>query len=190
MSDSIPGRGADPGPDAVSVVPIMGVSGAGKTTIALSLVARLGWPFQEGDALHSATNVAKMHAGIPLNDEDRRPWLEAVAAWIDSQRAQHLPGIITCSALKRSYRTIILGNRPDVRLVYLRGSFELISRRLANRHGHFMPASLLKSQFDTLEEPGAGENAITVDIGPPADEIADEIIRRLKLKPLEREAGK
>ena len=163
------------------VLVIMGVSGSGKTTIALNLATRLGWTYEEGDALHSAANVAKMHAGIPLDDDDRRPWLEAVAAWIDNQRAQGLPGIITCSALKRKYRAVIIGKRQAVPLIYLRGSFELISRRLAQRHGHFMPAGLLQSQFDTLEEPGPGENPVTVDVGPAPDEIANEIVRRLNL---------
>jgi len=165
------------------VVVVMGVSGSGKTTVALNLVSRLDWPFQEGDALHSAANIAKMRAGIPLSDEDRRPWIQAVAAWIDGQRATGIPGIITCSALKQEYRAIITAGRPEVRLVYLRGSFELISRRLARRQGHFMPAVLLQSQFDTLEEPGPDEKALAVDIGRPPDQIATEIIRRLNLEP-------
>jgi carbohydrate kinase (thermoresistant glucokinase family) len=166
------------------VLVIMGVSGSGKTTIALDLAARLGWPYEEGDALHSAANVAKMHAGIPLNDNDRRPWLEAVAAWIDHQREQHLPGIITCSALKRKYRSVIIGHRPAVPLVYLRGSFELISQRLAQRRGHFMPADLLQSQFDALEEPGPDEHPVAVDIGPAPDQITNQIIRCLNLQPV------
>jgi ribose 5-phosphate isomerase A len=161
------------------VLVVMGVSGAGKTTIAKALAARLGWPFEEGDALHPEANVAKMHAGIPLDDADRRPWLEAVAAWIDGQRAAGKPGIITCSALKRSYRRMIIGDRPEVRLIYLRGSRDLIAQHLAGRHGHFMPATLLQSQIDTLEAPGPDENPITVDVGPPADEIAETIIRSL-----------
>jgi len=161
------------------ILVIMGVSGAGKSTIAQELVARLGWPFEEGDALHPEANVAKMHAGIPLTDADRRPWLEAVAAWIDGQRAQKQPGIITCSALKRSYRQVIIGNRPEVRLVYLRGSRALIAKRLTGRHGHFMPPSLLQSQFDTLEEPRVDEHSLVVEIGPPAEEVAETIIGRL-----------
>ena len=161
------------------ILVVMGVSGAGKTTIAQELAARLGWPFEEGDALHPEANVAKMHAGIPLTDADRRPWLEAVAAWIDGQRAKKQPGIITCSALKGSYRQIIIGDRPEVRLVYLRGSRDLIAERLMGRHGHFMPASLLHSQIETLEEPGPDEDPLTVDIGPPAGQIAEEIIRLL-----------
>jgi ribose 5-phosphate isomerase A len=161
------------------VLVVMGISGAGKTTIAQELAARLGWAFEEGDALHPETNVAKMHAGIPLTDADRQPWLEAVAAWIDGQRAKKQPGIITCSALKRSYRQTIIGDRPEVRLVYLRGGRNVVAEHLAGRHGHFMPAGLLQSQIDTLEEPTADEEPLTVDVGPPAEQVADKIIRLL-----------
>ena len=161
------------------ILVIMGVSGTGKSTVARELAARLGWPFEEGDALHPEANVAKMHAGIPLTDADRQPWLERVAAWIDGQRAKKQPGIITCSALKRSYRQIIIGDRPEVRLVYLRGGRDLIAEHLAGRRGHFMPASLLQSQFDALEEPDPGEDPLTVDVGPPAGQVAEEIIRLL-----------
>ena len=161
------------------ILVIMGVSGAGKSTIAEELAARLGWSFMEGDTLHPKVNVAKMHAGIPLTDADRLPWLERVAAWIDGQRARKQPGIITCSALRRSYRRIIIGDRPEVRLVYLRGGRDLIARHLAERDGHFMPASLLQSQIDTLEEPGPEEDPLTVDVGPPASKVAETIIRLL-----------
>jgi ribose 5-phosphate isomerase A len=166
-------RGAPP------ILVIMGASGAGKTTVARELAALLGWPFEEGDSLHPESNVAKMQAGIPLTDADREPWLEAVAAWIDGQRARKMPGIITCSALKRSYRDVIIGNRPEARLVYLRGSRALIAERLAGRHGHFMPAALLLSQVDTLDEPGPVEDPLIIDIGPPARQVAKEIIRLL-----------
>ena len=162
-----------------SILLIMGVSGAGKTTIAKILAARLGWPFEEGDDLHPQANIDKMKAGIPLTDADRQPWLAQVAAWIDRQRASGEPGIITCSALKRSYRQIVIGDRPDVRLVYLRGGHDLIAARVAQRTGHFMPESLLQSQFDALEEPGPDENPLIVDIGPPPGDIADEIVRRV-----------
>ena len=158
---------------------IMGVSGSGKSTVALELAARLGWPFEEGDALHPESNVAKMHAGIALTDDDREPWLQAIAAWIDGQRAKGQPGIITCSALKRSYRDIIVGGRPEARLIYLRGTRALIAQRLTGRHGHFMPSDLLLSQIDTLEEPDPEEDPLVVDIGPPVRQVAEEIIRLL-----------
>jgi carbohydrate kinase (thermoresistant glucokinase family) len=161
------------------VLVVMGVSGSGKTTVGKLLAERLGWHYQEGDALHPPENVAKMHAGIPLTDADRQPWLESVAAWIDGQRAAKQPGIITCSALKRSYRRTIIGDRPEVRLVYLRGSRDVMAEHLAKRTGHFMPASLLQSQIDTLEEPGPDEDPITIDVGPPAGRIAEDIIRLL-----------
>jgi ribose 5-phosphate isomerase A len=161
------------------ILVIMGVSGTGKSTVARELAARLGWSFEEGDMLHPEANVAKMHAGIPLTDADRQPWLERVAAWIDAQRAKKQPGVITCSALKRAYRQIIIGDRPEVRLIYLRGGRDLIAEHLAGRRGHFMPASLLQSQFDTLEEPDPGEEPLTIDLGLPAGRLAEEIIRAL-----------
>jgi ribose 5-phosphate isomerase A len=161
------------------ILVIMGVSGAGKSTIGEELAARLGWSFEEGDSLHPEVNVAKMHAGIPLTDADRQPWLERVAAWIDARRANKQPGIITCSALKRSYRQIIVGDRSEVRLVYLRGGRDLVAEHLADRHGHFMPTSLLQSQIDTLEEPDPAEDPLVVDVGPPVSQIAGEIIRLL-----------
>ncbi len=172
-------RNPNVGTNSPPILVVMGVSGAGKSTIAREIAARLGWAVQEGDTLHSEANVAKMRAGIPLTDADRRPWLEAVAAWIDRQRALGLPGIVTCSALKRSYRNIVVGARPEVRLVYLRGSHTLIADRLAGRHGHYMPPSLLQSQLEILEEPGAGENPLTVDIGQPAAQIGEQVIRML-----------
>ena len=161
------------------ILVIMGVSGTGKSAVAEALAARLGWPFKEGDWLHPEANIAKMHAGIALTDADRQPWLEAVAAWIDNQRAMHQPGIITCSALKRSYRRIVVGDRPEVRLIYLRGGHPIIAERLSGRQGHFMPAALLRSQIDTLEEPGPDEDPLIFDIGPSVDRLADEIIQLL-----------
>jgi ribose 5-phosphate isomerase A len=171
------------------VLVIMGVSGSGKTTVAQELAARLGWPFEEGDLLHPEANVAKMHAGIPLTDADRQPWLEQVAGWIDGQRAQKQPGIVTCSALKRSYRQIIIGGRAEVRLIYLRGGRDLMAEHLAGRFGHFMPPSLLQSQIDTLEEPGPDEEPLTVEAGLPPKEAAGEIIRLLSATALIHRIG-
>jgi gluconokinase len=159
-----------------SVVIVMGVSGSGKSTIGTLLAARLQWEFQDGDWFHPSANVEKMHKGVPLTDEDRWPWLHAIAAWIDKARAAGRHGVIACSALKRCYRDIVIGARPDVRLLFLKGNEELIARRIATRHGHFMPASLLRSQFVALEEPGADENPITVSIEPRPDEIVAQIL--------------
>jgi gluconokinase len=163
------------------VIVVMGVEGSGKTTVASAVARRLGWPFEEGDALHPPANIAKMHAGRPLTDADRRPWLEAVAAWVEARLDSGENGVITCSALKRAYREVIDRRGHGVVFVYLRGSRDTIAARLAGRQGHFMPAALLESQLASLEPPAAGEPAITVDIGRPPDAIADEIITRLRL---------
>jgi gluconokinase len=162
------------------VVVVMGVSGSGKTTVAKLLAETSGWQFQEGDTLHPPANVEKMSAGIPLTDADRLPWLRKIAETIDGWRARGESGVVTCSALKRSYRSIIIGDRPEVRLVYLKGSPDLIRQRMAQRHGHFMPPALLDSQFSTLEEPSPDENPIIVDIGGQPEEIAREIACRLR----------
>lgn len=165
----------------MTVLVIMGVSGCGKSTIAALLAGRLSWPFAEGDDMHPPENVAKMHAGHPLTDTDRRPWLERIAAWIDEQIAAGRSALVTCSALKRSYRDLL--RREQVMFVYLHGDFEVISRRLAARQGHFMPAALLESQFADLEPPTADEQAIRVDIGGSPVELADEITTTLGLVP-------
>jgi gluconokinase len=162
------------------IVVVMGVSGSGKSTVAALLAAALGCQFQEGDDLHPPENVEKMRRGTPLTDADRMPWLRKIAAEIDGWRARGECGVLTCSALKRSYRDIIIGDRRDVVLLYLRGSRELIEQRMVARHGHFMPVALLDSQFVTLEEPTPDEHPITVDVaGNPAD-IAHEIVRHLE----------
>ena len=142
---------------------VMGVSGCGKSTLGERLAVTLGWPFQEGDRLHPPANIKKMADGRPLDDSDRRPWLAAVAAWIDERRAKGEPGVVTCSALKRAYRDLLRDGRPEVRTVFLSGSPELIGDRLAARSGHFMPPELLASQFAALEPPDREERAITVD---------------------------
>jgi gluconokinase len=161
------------------IVILMGVSGSGKTTVAALLAAALGWQFQEGDDLHPAANVEKMRGGTPLNDADRLPWLEKIAEEIDRWRGGGLSGVVTCSALKRAYRDIIIGSRPEVQLVYLKGSYELIQSRLAARHEHYMPAALLDSQFAALEEPAPDEQPIVVDVGGKPMDIAAEIVRLL-----------
>ncbi len=171
------GRAAGGVPPQILVV--MGVSGSGKTTIAVPLAARLGWVFLEGDDLHPPANVAKMHAGRPLDDEDRWPWLDAIAAWIDARQAAGEPGVVTCSALKRAYRDRLIGARQGVRLVYLHADRALLAERLAHRTGHFMPASLLDSQIATLEPPAPEEHALSVDLGPPVEQVVDAIIRKL-----------
>lgn len=164
-----------------AVLVFMGVSGSGKTTVAALLAGRLGWPFEEGDALHPRSNIDKMTAGHPLTDDDRRPWLEEVAEWVEGRLDAGADGLITCSALKRSYRNIINRRGSGIVFVYLAGSEETIAARLAARHGHFMPPTLLDSQFADLEEPGPDEPAIRVDIGPPPEVIAERIVNELGL---------
>jgi len=157
----------------------MGVSGSGKSTVGALLAARLQWHFADADWFHPAANVDKMHAGIALTDEDRWPWLQAIAAWIDELRRAGRHGVLACSALKRRYRDLLRGGHADVRLAYLQGEEKLIARRIAARHEHFMPPALLRSQFDALEEPAADEHPITVSIDAPPDEIADRIVTAL-----------
>ena len=164
----------------MTIVIVMGVSGSGKTTVARLLAQALACPFLEGDDLHPPANVEKMRSGKPLSDEDRWPWLRAIAARIDQWRAEGKAGVVTCSALKRVYRDILIGDRPEVRLVYLRGSQQLIHERMAARHEHFMPVGLLDSQFVTLEEPGPDERPIVVDVGGTPDQIVADILRQLR----------
>jgi carbohydrate kinase (thermoresistant glucokinase family) len=176
---SMPVASKRPAPPVVLV--LMGVSGSGKTTVAQIIAERLGWPFEEGDALHPPANVAKMAAGHPLTDEDRAPWLARVADWVDARLDAGESGVITCSALKRKYRELIDRRGKGVEFVYLHGERALIAARLATRHGHFMPSSLLDSQFATLEEPAADEPAIRVEIGAAPAAIATEVIAALGL---------
>ena len=163
-----------------TIVVVMGVSGSGKTTVAAMLAGRLNAHFLEGDDLHPPANVQKMRGGTPLTDEDRWPWLEAIAQRIDDWRAAGEGGVVTCSALKRAYRRIIVGDRPEVALVYLQGSQEVIHARMAARHEHFMPVALLESQFRILEEPGPDERPIVVDVAPSAAAIVATIVRELE----------
>jgi gluconokinase len=158
---------------------IMGVAGVGKTTVAQALAQALAVPFQEGDALHPPANVAKMRAGTPLDDADRWPWLDKIAAQIDAWGAAGQGGVITCSALKRAYRDRLTGERPEVRVVHLTGAPDLIRARLARRRDHYMPVTLLDSQLATLEHPAADERAIVVDIDAPPDQVAARVLAAL-----------
>ena len=162
---------------------VMGVSGSGKSTIAERLAARLGWRFEDGDKYHPPANVAKMSAGHPLTDEDRWPWLQAIADEIDRVCKTGQRAVIACSALKRTYREILVHGRNDVRIVFLNGTQDLIAERLAARKGHFMPPGLLTSQFRTLEPPQLNERPITVSIDASVEAIVDDIVRQLKLVP-------
>ena len=171
---------AEPPPCALV---LMGVSGSGKSTIAEALAERIGWRCEDGDKFHPASNVAKMSAGQPLTDEDRWPWLKAIADEIDRLCGKDQPTVFACSALKRAYREVLVHGRDDVRIVFLDGSQALIAKRLAARKEHFMPADLLDSQFRTLEPPAPDEGAVTVSIDGPVNTIVDEIISKLKLDP-------
>ncbi len=162
-----------------SVLVVMGVSGSGKTTVAALLAGRLGWELGDADDWHSPANVRKMHGGTPLTDDDRWPWLASIAAWIDATRSTGRHSILACSALKRAYRDVLIGDRADVRLVYLRGEEALIHERQAARLNHYMPASLVHSQFEALEVPGPDERPLIADITGPAHEIVDEIMAQL-----------
>jgi gluconokinase len=166
-----------------SALVIMGVSGSGKTTVAERLAKQLNWPFMEGDRLHPPANVEKMRQGIPLTDADRAPWLDRIGEELKNWAAEGRSGVMTCSALKRAYRDRIRSARPDVRFIYLKGSEALIGARVAARHHEYMPASLLRSQFDTLEEPAPDEAVVTVDAGGSADEEVAEVLAALKLSP-------
>ncbi len=164
------------------IIVLMGVSGCGKTTVGVDLAAHLGWKYQEGDALHPQENILKMSDGIPLNDEDRKPWIARVTDWIDFHCLAGRDGVISCSALKKSYRQTITAKQNDVYLVYLRGTRELLSRRLTQRTDHFMPPDLLDSQLQLLEEPSADERAIVVTIDRTPHEIVKNICDFLSLQ--------
>jgi gluconokinase len=164
---------------AAPILVVMGVSGAGKTTVGELIAKRLGWAFVDGDDLHPKANIYKMRSGVPLTDADRAPWLAAIGAWIDARGVAGEPGVVACSALKRAYRDGLRAGRPQVRIVYLRGSQSEIAERLAQRSGHFWPAGLLASQFADLEEPSPDEDAIVVGIGETPEAVADNIIAKL-----------
>ncbi|WP_322077491.1 gluconokinase [Burkholderia cepacia] len=156
----------------------MGVSGAGKSRIGEMLAERLSCSYTDGDAFHSAANKEKMHHGIPLTDDDRWPWLRTIRAAIEEKQRAGETAVFTCSSLKRSYRDVLRGTDTDVRFVYLKGSFEVLHERLKSRTGHFFDPSLLKSQLDTLEEPGPDE-AIEVSIELTPEQIVDQVMVKI-----------
>ena len=156
---------------------VMGVSGSGKSTVGAALARRLGVPFADADAFHPQSNIAKMAAGEPLTDADRYPWLAAIGSWL----AQHADGgVMSCSALKRSYRDQLRSHCPRIEFLHLTGSPELIASRQAGRSGHFMPSTLLKSQFAALEPLGPDELGIAVDVGQSVDSIVDTFLEYLR----------
>ena len=163
------------------IVVLAGTSGSGKSTIGSVLAIRLGWTFEDTDALHSPAQIAKMRSGQPLTDADRWPWLETVAAWMDQRIAAGESVVLACSALKRSYRDYLYRSRPAVQIVILIADADALAARLAARRGHFFPARLLQSQLADLEMPDDTERTFTVLTARSPAETADEIIRRLGL---------
>lgn len=159
------------------VVVVMGVAGTGKTTIGPLLAARLGVPYAEGDDFHPEANIAKMTAGIPLDDDDRWPWLDAIGAWAHERAG--LGGVVSSSALKRSYRDRLRAAAPGIVFVHLTGDRELIEDRMANRRGHFMPTALLDSQFATLQPLQPDERGVAVDVSGTPEEIAARALAAL-----------
>ncbi len=158
---------------------VMGVSGAGKTTIASALAERLGWALLDADDLHPPANHAKMARGVPLDDEDRRPWLAAVAAWIAARRTEARPAVVACSALKRAYRDQLRQAAADLQIVFIKAEPELLAERLMRRRDHFMPPSLLASQFAALEPPALEERALVVDADQALSETIQAVVRKM-----------
>jgi len=161
------------------VIVLMGVCGCGKTTVGKAMSDQLGWPFYDADEFHSAANVAKMEAGQPLTDEDRLPWLQDMANSIDRWTQQRQDAILACSALKSSYRQMLREGQPEIQFVFLTGDQALLEQRMANRKDHYMPAQLLESQLETLEEP---VDALVMDFDQPADQIARAICQALNIQ--------
>ena len=159
------------------VIVVMGVSGSGKSTVGRMLAARLGWTFRDGDEFHPESNVAKMRAGVPLNDEDRRPWLMAIHGYMRSEHSAGRSSVIACSALKEAYRDLLLRGEPWVRFVHLTGPREVIEERMRSRAGHFMPVALLESQLATLEVPG---DAWVEDLRATPGEIVEAVVARVR----------
>lgn len=164
------------------VVVVMGVSSTGKTQVGTRLSRRLGWGFVEGDDLHPEANIAKMAAGTPLTDDDRWPWLRAIVTHVREAVERDGPVVVTCSALRRSYRDVLRGADPDgeVFFVHLHGTFTLLAERMGRREGHFMPPALLQSQFETLEPLDPDETGALVDVTPPVHEVAEQAEREIR----------
>jgi gluconokinase len=167
-----------------SPIVIMGVSGSGKSTVGAALAQRLRVPFADADDFHPPANIAKMTAGQPLNDDDRFPWLEAIGEWL---AVHHDGGVMSCSALKRRYRDQLRRHCADVEFLHLFGSPEVIATRQASRPGHFMPASLLASQFQTLEPLEADERGITIDVDQNIDSIVENYVSLTATRTTEQE---
>ena len=174
----MPAPAPEPPVRPATTLVLMGVAGAGKSTVMAELAGRLGWRTLEGDAIHPPGNVAKMAAGRPLSDEDRDPWLAAIGAWIGRAAEAAAPSIVACSALRRRYRDVLRAAGDDVIFAHLVAPAEVLAARLAGRPGHFMPPDLLASQLELLE-PLADERGFEVDATRPSAAIADEILERL-----------
>ncbi|HEY7596265.1 MAG TPA: gluconokinase [Actinophytocola sp.] len=157
-------------------VVVMGVTGSGKTTVGAALARRLGVPFADADEFHSAANVAKMSAGVPLDDADRVPWLHAIGEWLAARDGD----VVSCSALKRAYRDVLREHVPDVFFVHLHGDPETVRRRVAGRAGHFMPASLVASQFAALEPLGEDEHGVVLALDAPVADLVDAAARSVR----------
>lgn len=183
MSTPAPTAGSDPAPAPTSArtttLIVGGVSGSGKTTVAQSVAAARGWVFAEGDDFHPEANVEKMRSGHPLDDEDRWPWLRVIAAWIGEREAAGESAVVTCSALKRSYRDLLSVPNPSVVFCELKVPDEVLAQRLAERKGHYMPASLLRSQLDTLEDLAPDERGFQVRVQGGPDHVLNEVLRHL-----------
>ena len=165
------------------IVVVMGVAGSGKTTVAKGIAVSMHWTFAEGDAFHPEANVAKMHSGVPLTDEDRWPWLRLIGDWMNGQVEEGISSVVTCSALRRVYRDLLRENRPNVRFCHITAPEAAIADRLDHRAGHYMPPSLLPSQLATLEPLQPDEPGVTVSGEGTETEVLDRVLHALELTP-------